>query len=236
MSSNIFRIFKPGGWTNEAKLVYEVQDLRQAVEALQGYIRDHGIAVPDVLPPHLHMHKHHPDSQAARPYHSHHHAQDLKPSYRPPEHSPGQNVVPSAPASAGSVVRMGDVDPQVAGMEFVLTLESPCLPHLHGDPENPEDASCHALTTTAQLVAMYPEHPIESSAERGALCQQVPGRMLDSLLSLSKTLCPEDHMTPVQAWSHIRSQPHFGGLELGALQSLAEKLRDSVKCHGYVDV
>lgn len=59
--------------------------------------------------------------------------------------------------------------------------------------------------------------------------------MLENLLALSTEVCAsDDQITPVQAWNLIRSQPHFGGFELQALQTLAETLRDIIACHGYV--
>ncbi|KAK3298934.1 uncharacterized protein B0H64DRAFT_85858 [Chaetomium fimeti] len=42
------------------------------------------------------------------------------------------------------------------GMEFVLALEAPCLPHLHGDPSNPSQPCGHALTVSSQLLAISP--------------------------------------------------------------------------------
>jgi hypothetical protein len=35
-------------------------------------------------------------------------------------------------------------------------------------------------------------------------------------------------------WNRIRQQPHSGSLALQRLRTLAEKLRDAAKCHGYV--
>lgn len=59
--------------------------------------------------------------------------------------------------------------------------------------------------------------------------------MLENLLALSSQVgVSDDQITPVQAWNLIRYQPHFGGFEISALRTLAETLRDTIKCHGYV--
>lgn len=154
-------------------------------------------------------------------------------------------------------LRLDDLDPLVVGMEFVLTLvvlklkaqsitktqltlvflnrlESPCLDHLHGDPEKPEDAAGHSLTASAQLVSMYPKSSMATQANRAELCRQIPTTMLDSLLTLSNQLGLTGEVTPVQAWHQIRCQPNFGGFQVSNLRTLAEKIRDTIKCHGLV--
>jgi hypothetical protein len=117
---------------------------------------------------------------------------------------------------------------------FLHRLESPCLDHLHGDPEKPEDAAGHALTASAQLVSMYPQSSMNTQTSRAALCRQIPSTMLDSLLKLSNQLCLTNEVTPVQAWHQIRCQPNFGGLQVKNLRILAERIRDTIKCHGCV--
>lgn len=63
--------------------------------------------------------------------------------------------------------------------------------------------------------------------------EKAPKELLNRLLDLSSSLCPEDEITPTQAWEYIRAQTNFGGLELYKFQALAGKLREAVKCHGY---
>ncbi|OIW33069.1 hypothetical protein CONLIGDRAFT_666449 [Coniochaeta ligniaria NRRL 30616] len=146
--------------------------------------------------------------------------------------TPGPTPV-SRVNSDHSDVRLGDVDPTVLGMEFVLIIEQPCLGHLHGNPDEPDEPGGHALTVSSQVLAMSHETSTGSPGQCESLCQKTPSDMLESLLELSMELCADNEITPTQAWRHIRSQPQFGGLELRALRTLANMLRDSVKCHGF---
>ncbi|TLS25581.1 hypothetical protein PpBr36_07873 [Pyricularia pennisetigena] len=158
-------------------------------------------------------------------------------------------------------VRVCDVDLVGAGMDFVLTIERPCLDHLHGDPTKPDDPDGHALTVSSYLITAskgssqntdgngpasavnnpnaasslsWPPAPPPSQPGCGTVCHDVPTAVLDNLLNLSGELVDSDHeVTPVQAWHYIRSRPQFGGLEVGVLGRFARKLRDAVKCHGF---
>lgn len=64
--------------------------------------------------------------------------------------------------------------------------------------------------------------------------EQAPKELLNRLLDLSSSLCPEDEITPTQAWEYISAQTNFGRIELYKFQALAGKLREAVKCHGYL--
>jgi hypothetical protein len=111
------------------------------------------------------------------------------------------------------------------------SLESPCLDHLHGDPSKPEELNCHAFTASAQLLTsdLPPDMP--------PICapgMKDPAAILNRLLALSPEICSDTDITPIQMWNRIRQQPHSGSLALQRLRTLAEKLRDAAKCHGYV--
>jgi hypothetical protein len=152
------------------------------------------------------------------------------------------------PSSTGArEVRVCDMDPAVAGMEFVLALERPCLGHVHGNLDKPDEPGGHALTATAHLLAIdsdpkhalchtsLPGSPARAQPTKGMVCSNVPAALLENLLGLSAALGKDDaEVTPVQAWNYIRCRPQFGGLGVLRLGRLAEKLRDAVKCHGYV--
>lgn len=114
------------------------------------------------------------------------------------------------------------------------SLERPCLGHLHGDPDNPQSPAGHALTLSSQVCAASDPNAITSSRPiQRADPQLLPASMLENLLQLSKTLQPSDQeVTPVQAWHFIRSQQHFGSLEIHNLQALARTLGNTIKCHG----
>lgn len=113
-------------------------------------------------------------------------------------------------------------------------LERPCLEHLHGDPDKPDDPSGHALTLSSQACAVScPSSTTSLASPESIDHHDLPEAMLENLLVLSSEVCPsDDQITPVQAWNLIRSQPHFGGFELSGLQTLAETLRDIIACHG----
>ncbi|KFZ05951.1 hypothetical protein V501_07871 [Pseudogymnoascus sp. VKM F-4519 (FW-2642)] len=120
---------------------------------------------------------------------------------------------------------------QNIGVEFVLTLESPCLGHIQGNPKEPDAPSGHVLTASAPLLFRAPN--IESGSQ---ICTttpwEAPNAGLETLLNLSQTLELDGEVTPVQAWNYIRRHPRFEGLEMERLQSLTRKLLKEVKCHG----
>ncbi|KAG8676460.1 hypothetical protein FPOAC1_002464 [Fusarium poae] len=131
--------------------------------------------------------------------------------------------------------RVSDVDQVTAGMEFVLKIEEPCLDHLHGDLDKPYEPSNHALTASAQLIAAcdYSSPTISSPPPISTTFNSLPTQMLERLLSLAPDLSGEGEVTPIQAWSIIRSRPDFGGLDTRSLSALARKLKKAVKCHGF---
>ncbi|CAK7204878.1 hypothetical protein SEUCBS139899_007640 [Sporothrix eucalyptigena] len=149
--------------------------------------------------------------------------------------SPAMLPSPASGTTAGlspsTVARLGDLDPTDVGMEFVLTLEQPCLAHLHGDPDKPEESNNHALTVSGKLCSMSgaPEtNPVTHIDYKAA-----PKAILESMLSLSTALAPDRGLTPVQAWHRVRARPEFARLELGSVQALAITLKDLVQCHGF---
>ncbi|RBR13314.1 uncharacterized protein FIESC28_08280 [Fusarium coffeatum] len=131
--------------------------------------------------------------------------------------------------------RVSDVDQVVAGMEFVLKIEEPCLDHLHGDLDKPFEPSNHALSASSQLMAAcdYPSPTISSPPPISATFNSLPTQMLERLLSLAPDLSSEGEMTPIQAWNTIRLRPDFGGFDTRSLGALARKLKKAVKCHGF---
>ncbi|KAK8092331.1 uncharacterized protein PG998_014475 [Apiospora kogelbergensis] len=143
--------------------------------------------------------------------------------YHAPEHIAGP----------GDDTRIGDADEVEVGMDFVLTLERPCLDHLAGDPHDAHAPTGHALTVSSQLLCVAPTAPHPP----GRLACPPPGLaprdLLDNLLRLSYSLCSDGELTPAQAWRYIRYQPGVALLRVGALRRLAEHLLRDGKCHGY---
>ncbi|KAH7242653.1 hypothetical protein BKA59DRAFT_457221 [Fusarium tricinctum] len=131
--------------------------------------------------------------------------------------------------------RVCEVDQIVAGMEFVLKIEEPCLGHFHGDPKKPDEPANHALTASAHLVAAcdYLSPTSNSPPPVSPAFGNIPKAMLDRLLALAPDLSDEGDLTPIQAWNSIRCRPNFGGFDIRSLGTLATKLKKAVKCHGF---
>ncbi|CAK7219676.1 hypothetical protein SBRCBS47491_003927 [Sporothrix bragantina] len=216
------------GRAREAHLVLENARLHETIEELRAALAvaqtqaptngtSNGWPFNDPPPP--------PPKNTYNGRHHHH--------YGTNEASPAMLPSPaSAPGlSPSTTARLGDLDPTDVGMQFVLTLEQPCLAHLHGDPSKPEESNNHALTVSGKLCAMSgapqtnPAKPIDFST--------APKTILESMLSLSTALAPDSGLTPVQAWHRVRARPEFARLELSNVQALAATLRDLVQCHGF---
>ncbi|KAJ9215928.1 hypothetical protein DTO166G4_2472 [Paecilomyces variotii] len=125
----------------------------------------------------------------------------------------------------------GDLDITEVGMDFVLTLEDPCLAHAQGSPEEPEAPTGHALTATASLL-------FQASGPRGPGLPSVnaweaPHEMLDRLLQLSESIPLEGEVTPIKAWNHIRHLSAFRTIDSKVLGNLTRELSRYVKCYGF---
>ncbi|KAH9845731.1 basic region leucin zipper [Teratosphaeria destructans] len=138
------------------------------------------------------------------------------------------------------------------GIDFVLTLERPCMEHMqyllvrshnndnqffHHPMENCDDSeyehmSGHALMSTAPPHSHIMEKPSE----------QYPFQMPDlgtdglaKLLDLSNRL-PFDHyteITPVMAWTMILRHDRIGELTEQDLKSIKADLSSKVRCYGF---
>ncbi|RFU80132.1 bzip-type transcription factor [Trichoderma arundinaceum] len=128
---------------------------------------------------------------------------------------------------------LSELDATIVGMEFVLTLESPCLGHLHGYPHKPDDPQGHSLTTTVQLQSSLSLPPIDPKNPVTPSYHNAPAAVLERLLTLAPSLAPEGGLTPIQAWSYVRHQPQFALFEIRSINKLAERLLDEMRCHGF---
>ncbi|KNG51581.1 hypothetical protein TW65_91067 [Stemphylium lycopersici] len=142
---------------------------------------------------------------------------------------------------------MGNLDAEAVGMDFVLTLESPCLPHIDVDVSptatapssqtsastpNPSITTGHALTLSA---CVFHSHPSPAGhRQRSSTAWHVPRASLRQLLALSSSIPLDDgEVTPVQAWEYVRRQEGFSALEVSRWEGLKEKLVAGVKCYGF---
>ncbi|KAI3327362.1 hypothetical protein HD806DRAFT_486878 [Xylariaceae sp. AK1471] len=226
--------------SNEAGLCLKIQDLRGTIQKLARFIQDQGLQVPDEIRLAVESSQV-PDDLTAGASIAQKDQQSwdrdaggamtatnrLPPTIREDSEKAQKTFNPS------NLLRLGDLDPLAVGMEFVLTLESPCINHLYPSPDNVYEPGGHALTVSGQLAPSYPKSVFESHTAHKTFCREVPEELLHSLLTLSSELCPESEITPIQAWNRIRCQPLFGGLEVRNLWILAEKLRDAATCHGF---
>ena len=114
--------------------------------------------------------------------------------------------------------------PQV-GIDFVLALESPCLDHARADLES-ETSYGHSMSFQAPLLTHGPRPLRNSSA------WTMPAAEIERLLSLSTQLNLAGELTPVQAWSRIKSHPAFEKMNINHLEYLREALIREVQCYG----
>ncbi|KAA8611262.1 bZIP 2 domain containing protein [Pyrenophora tritici-repentis] len=152
---------------------------------------------------------------------------------------PLQLVTPpgSGPSSPQHARYMGNIDPEVVGMDFVLTLESPCLQHIDVAPsEDPNITSCastgHSLTLSACVFHNHPSQP--GQRQNSSTPWEIPQASIATLLALSASIpLAESEVTPVQAWDYVRRQEQFAGLEVARWETLKEKLLGVVRCYGF---
>ncbi|KAF2873137.1 hypothetical protein BDV95DRAFT_374091 [Massariosphaeria phaeospora] len=155
------------------------------------------------------------------------------------QHRPASGQVSSNPeiaaiTASASTLHLRDMDQTSIGMEFVLTLEAPCLHHTQG--ESPKDSLAptgHALTVSAPLLFQSPTQPVPTTSSAGTPPWETSHVGLEKLLSLSTNFDLTDEITPVQAWHQLRSHPDFESLQVPSLRKLTEDLRTQVKCYGF---
>ncbi|KAF2015668.1 hypothetical protein BU24DRAFT_421972 [Aaosphaeria arxii CBS 175.79] len=117
------------------------------------------------------------------------------------------------------------------GIDFVLTLENPCLGHTEAPESDELKPTGHALTATATLLHQC----AASTHSRAGLDRtwQVSEAGIERLLELARNLPLADEITPVQAWDYIRHHERFSTLQLSDLERLKTSLLAYIKCHGY---
>jgi hypothetical protein len=127
---------------------------------------------------------------------------------------------------------LGSLDPELLGLDFVLTLESPCLPHIDTPSSPSPSPTNHALTVSACLFHAHPSAP--GARQSSPIPWEIPQASIAQLLALSQSIpLAEGEVTPVQAWDYVRRQEGFGGLGVDRWESLKERLVRFVKCYGF---
>ncbi|KAF2869353.1 hypothetical protein BDV95DRAFT_97569 [Massariosphaeria phaeospora] len=120
------------------------------------------------------------------------------------------------------------------GIDFVLTLERPCMDHMQPlmvrafDDE--EKISGHALMATAP-----PDSHIANKPE-----EEYPHQMPDigmpdllKLLDLSNRLPLEGEITPIMAWAMVLRNSNLGHLTKEDIEGIKEELFPKVRCYGF---
>ena len=148
---------------------------------------------------------------------------------------PSSSIVPRSQSMNGgpcattmndrTALHPDDLDAPQTGIDFVLSLEQPCLGHTWGNPLN-GSCSGHALTAQAPLLTAAPPAVTTSSSWK------IPAVEIERLLVLSPQLNLLGEVTPVQAWSRIRTYPGFERMTKDHLEALKYALVQEVQCYG----
>ena len=140
---------------------------------------------------------------------------------------PSERSFKNEPPKPQDLASSASLDNPQIGIDFVLSLEQPCLGHTRGDGGvTSEEPSGHALTAQAPLLTSAPSELTPSSS------WQIPAIEIDRLLDLSSQLDLLGEVTPVQAWSRIRAYPKFDKLSRDSLEGLKQALMVEVHCYG----
>ncbi|KOS20852.1 hypothetical protein ESCO_004270 [Escovopsis weberi] len=150
--------------------------------------------------------------------------------------------VPRHPTNGG-----GMVDLEQAGIDFVLTLERPCMAHLPFLLDRTKDANegvCgHVLMASCPSVPfddLTPDVPFKNGQGHDAAGQcpaqgtwEISKADLATLLDLSSRLDLDGEITPVMAWGMVLSHPRAAELLPADFEKLAEDLLSKVRCYGF---
>ncbi|KAK0613009.1 hypothetical protein B0T17DRAFT_499116 [Bombardia bombarda] len=176
-------------------------------------------------------------------HHGHHH-----------QHS-GQGHHMSAGAGTGAggqSNRNPKLDYDQAGIDFVLTLEKPCMDHmpwlLERGSEVGGEPCGHALMASCPpepFPELTPDIPfgysnVKVSEGRGSNAVEAGQRTwelskgdLATLLDLSKRLNLDGEITPVMAWGMVLGHPRLAELKMEDFTKLTDELGSKVRCYGF---
>ncbi|TWU75434.1 hypothetical protein ED733_004215 [Metarhizium rileyi] len=138
------------------------------------------------------------------------------------------------------------VDFEQAGIDFVLTLEKPCMQHLPFLTDRSEggNACGHALMASCppapfgKLTTKTPfgnththDHGDGTNPAQGTW--EISKADLSTLLNLSQRLDLDGEITPVMAWGMILSHPRFADFHPEDFSKIAAELGRKVRCYGF---
>ncbi|KAG8350346.1 hypothetical protein FVEN_g11493 [Fusarium venenatum] len=139
----------------------------------------------------------------------------------------------------------GNPELEQAGIDFVLTLERPCMTHIQFMVERasePEGEPCgHALMASCPPDPSPESRPglpfgkahIPLDGEPSQKTWEVPKADLATLLDLSKSIDLDGEVTPIMSWGILMSHPRANELEAADFRKLSEDLVRKVRCYGF---
>ncbi|KAK0751664.1 hypothetical protein B0T18DRAFT_387756 [Schizothecium vesticola] len=193
---------------------------------------------------------------AALSHSASHHQQQYHRRHLP--HHSGQGHNPGGTGVAGGQPdRNPPMDFDQAGIDFVLTLERPCMDHMpwlleRGTEAGGGEPCGHALMAscppepfpelTPDIPFGYsnvrvpggpPGHGGGGTAETAQRTWELSKADLSTLLDLSKRLNLDGEITPVMAWGMVLAHPRLSELSGEDLARMAEELGGKVRCYGF---
>ncbi|KAL4758649.1 bZIP transcription factor [Aspergillus foveolatus] len=230
--------------TAQSNLTGETRRLRAEVRRLRQVIEQHGIVLP-VTPPSLDSgitsprQENSPQGAMATLCIDRNHLNNKRLAVFDDDlthgTSPGsvQTATEGFRLPDGSFTGQSDV---VAAMNFILSLEAPCLDHVRAALGTPSAQSemghGHALTLTASVFRIYSDTSLLPDEDE---LLHVSKQTLSRLLELSVQVITAEELTPTQVWAFLHQIPAFADPKTrqGKIINVAQELARYMKCHGY---
>lgn len=172
---------------------------------------------------------------------------------------PSGSLSPQSRDVAGQPARDPTLDYEQAGIDFVLTLERPCMDHmpwlLERSTATGGNAPCgHALMASCPpepFPDLTPDIPfgftnvsrVEGSSRgagnvdpvvaSGQRTWELSKADLATLLDLSKRLNLDGEITPVMAWGMVLGHLRLGELKPEDFRRLTDELSSKIRCYGF---
>ncbi|KAK1764704.1 AP-1-like transcription factor [Phialemonium atrogriseum] len=173
-------------------------------------------------------------------HHHHHHHQ----------HSSQGQISTGLGVGGGQLYRNPGVDYDQSGIDFVLTLEKPCMDHMpwlleRGTEVGGNEPCGHALMASCPpepFPELTPDIPFGYSNIGAGAGGDVDGQQrtwelskgdLATLLDLSTRLNLDGEITPVMAWGMVLAHPRLAELRTKDFARLSEELGSKVRCYGF---
>ncbi|KAL7275437.1 hypothetical protein RUND412_001609, partial [Rhizina undulata] len=162
-------------------------------------------------------------------------AHGISPNLNSPTYPIGRfHPAPETVRQAAVPERNAPYDYNEIGIDFVLTLEKPCMDHIQFLAENsikPDaDIHGHAMMTIFPPESHLINHP---NVPWGHRTYDLNSNELATLFNLSNRLQLDGELTPITVWVLITRHARFAELNIDDFKVLKEELVQKVKCHGF---